>query len=188
MRTIRMALAGTALLLAVLACSANPLEIVEPGQVTQNPGGGAATGGGGAGAPRGETARVVRVVDGDTIEVNLNGQVVSVRYLGMNTTERGEPCYSEGRAANAALVEGQTVTLVADEENTDRYGRLLRYIYVGSTFVNAELVRQGWAEAVMYEPNDAHWQELIALEQAAANAGRGCHALSDLFDDGTYRR
>jgi endonuclease YncB( thermonuclease family) len=191
MRTLRTTLAGLALLLAALACSANPIQVVEPGQVDPNQTGGGSSNSAGtiiSNAPSGETARVVRVVDGDTIEVNLNGETVRIRYLGMNTTERGETCYSQGRDANAALVEGQTVTLVADEENTDRYGRLLRYIYVGNTFVNAELVRQGWAEAVMYEPNDAHWQDLIALEQAAASANRGCHAISDLFDDGTYRR
>jgi micrococcal nuclease len=182
---IRITLAGVALLLAALACSANPIEVVEPGQVNPNQTGSAS---GGSSAPRGETARVIRVVDGDTIEVELNGQTTSIRYLGMNTTERGEICYNEGTDANAALVAGQTVTLVADEENTGRFGRLLRYVYVGNTFVNAELVRQGWAEAVMYEPNDAHWQEFIALEQAAASAGRGCHGISDMFDDGTYRR
>lgn len=184
---------GLAAILLSLACTANPIAVVTPAPN----GGGAAPGGGGGAAPvsgggaapvSGERGRVVNVIDGDTIDVELNGEVVRVRYLGINTTERGETCYSEGRQANADLVSGQTVTLVPDEESEDSYGRLLRYIYVGNTFVNAELVRQGWAEAVMYEPNDAHWQELIALEQEAERAGRGCHGISDMFDDGTYNR
>jgi endonuclease YncB( thermonuclease family) len=176
-----------------LACTANPVVIVTPRANTGNSGGGVSSSGGSnsnnsVSAPRGETGRVTNVIDGDTIDVNINGEVVRIRYLGMNTTERGETCYTEGRDANAALVNGQTVTLVRDREAEDRYGRALRYVYVGNTFVNAELVRQGWAEAVMYEPNDAHWRELIAIEQEAAAAGRGCHSLSTLFDDGTYNR
>lgn len=173
-----------------LACTANPIVVVTPGAAPNT--GGNSTGGSssGASAPNGESGRVTRVVDGDTIDVDINGQTVRVRYLGVNTTEtnRGEVCSQEGKQANAALVEGQIVTLVPDRDPTDQYGRELRYVYVGSTFVNAELVRQGWAEAVMYEPNDAHWNELIALEQAAERARRGCHGMSDIFDDGRYDR
>lgn len=168
---------GVVALLLSLACTANPIAVVTPD----------GSSGGGA-PPGGEQGRVVDVIDGDTIDVNIDGEVVRVRYLGMNTTERGELCYDEGTMANAALVSGETVTLVPDEEKQDRYGRALRYVYVGDTFVNAELVRQGWAEAVMYEPNDAHWEELIELEKQAERAGRGCHGISDIFDDGTYRR
>ncbi len=95
----------------------------------------------------GETALVVDVIDGDTIDVRLGGDTYRVRYIGVNTPERDEPCYFEATAANAVLVEGQTVTLVRDVSETDRYGRLLRYVYAGPVFVNAELVAQGYAEA-----------------------------------------
>ncbi len=186
-RRLRLGLAGGALLLAMLACNANPIEVVQPGEVTDGGGSGSSGAVGNPNAAR-ETGRVVRVIDGDTIDVEIDGQVVRVRYLGMNTTERGETCYQEATDANAELVSGQIVTLEADQEREDRYDRWLRYIYVGDTLVNAELVRQGWAEAVMYEPNDRYWDELIALEQAAESAGRGCHGLSDMFEDGTYRR
>jgi micrococcal nuclease len=185
-KNLKVILAGATIMAAALACSLNPIEVVEPG--TEGNNGGNTSSGGNNAPTNGEVGQVVRVIDGDTIEVDINGTIVGIRYLGMNTTERGETCYSEGRDANAALVEGQTVRLVPDEDPVDRYERALRYVYVGDTFVNAELVRQGWAEAVMYEPNDAHWDELIALEQAAANANRGCHGISDLFDDGTYSR
>ncbi len=189
-------LAAVTLLAAVLACTANPIIVVTPGA---NTGGGSAPSGGSSSSSSGgsssavqggETGRVVRVIDGDTIDVDINGAVVRIRYLGMNTTEtnRGEVCSQEGKQANADLVEGQIVRLVADEDPTDPYDRELRYVFVGNTHVNAELVRQGWAEAVMYEPNDAYWNEFIALEQEATAAGRGCHGMSDIFDDDSYTR
>lgn len=134
-----------------------------------------------------ETARVVRVIDGDTIDVNLNGQEQRVRYIGMNTPERDEPCYSEARRANDALVSGQTVRLVRDQSETDRYGRLLRYIYVGDVFVNERLVAEGWAEVVEYPPDTSQAASFRALEQQAARAGLGCHP-TGLFADGSYTR
>lgn len=195
-QTLKAALAAAALMIAALACTANPIVVVTPGANTgsggssSSSGGGSTSGGSSVPVQGGETGRVVRVIDGDTIDVDINGAVVRIRYLGMNTTEtnRGEVCSQEGKQANADLVEGQTVRLVADEDPTDPFDRELRYVFVGNTHVNAELVRQGWAEAVMYEPNDAYWDEFIALEQEAAAAGRGCHGLSDIFDDDTYRR
>lgn len=134
-----------------------------------------------------QTGQVVRVIDGDTIDVRIAGEVLRVRYIGVNTPERDEPCYAEATAANSALVANQTVRLLRDQSETDPFGRLLRYVYVGSTFVNRELVVQGYAEAVLYPPDDAHWQEFRDLEIAAAQAGRGCHP-TGVFDDGSYTR
>ena len=130
---------------------------------------------------------VLRVVDGDTIDVLLNGKRTRIRYLQMNTPERSDPCYREATQANASLVAGKSVRLVADRENADRYGRLLRYIYVGDVLVNRVLVEGGWAEAVLYPPNDAHYDEFVRLEQEAAAAGRGCHP-TGVFDDGSTTR
>ena len=59
------------------------------------------------------------------------------------------------------LVEGKTVRLVADKELVDRYDRLLRFIYVGDVLVNRVLVEQGYAEVVLYPPNDAHYDEFV---------------------------
>jgi micrococcal nuclease len=134
-----------------------------------------------------EVGRVVSVIDGDTIDVNINGEVFRVRYVGVNTPERDEPCYREATNANKALVEGQTVSLVKDKSDTDRFGRLLRYVYVGNTFVNRELVVQGYAEAVLYQPDDAFWSEFVDLEREAARASRGCHP-TGIFNDGNTRR
>lgn len=141
----------------------------------------------GSTSPLGETATVTRVVDGDTIDVRIDGREYSVRYVGMNTPERDEPCYGDARAANAALVEGRTVTLVKDTSETDRYDRLLRYIYVGNTFVNAELVKQGFAEVVLYQPDDAYFDQFRSFEDEARAANRGCHP-TGIFNDGNYNR
>jgi endonuclease YncB( thermonuclease family) len=137
--------------------------------------------------PDGEACDVTRVIDGDTIDVRCGGVGYRVRYIGINTPESDEPCYLDAKNANAALVEDRQVTLVRDRSNTDRFGRLLRYIYVGETFVEAELVRDGFAEVVLYEPDDLHYDELLALEIQAAEQNIGCHP-TGIFDDGSYVR
>lgn len=137
--------------------------------------------------PADEVGRVVSVIDGDTIDVNINGEVFRVRYVGVNTPERDEACYRDATNANKGLVEGQTVSLVKDKSDTDRFGRLLRYVYAGNTFVNRELVVQGYAEAVLYQPDDAFWSEFVDLEREAARASRGCHP-TGIFNDGDTRR
>ncbi len=144
------------LALAALACD---MQYIPPD-------GGSSGSSGGAPVNADEVGRVVNVIDGDTIDVDINGSVERIRYVGVNTPERDEPCYAEAKRANEAMVSGQTVSLVRDVSETDRYDRLLRFVYVGSTFVNAELVRSGWAEAVVYEPDDAHHDEFVSLESA----------------------
>lgn len=124
----------------------------------------------------GEYGVVTHVIDGDTVDVRLdNGQVVRVRYIGVDTPERDEPCFNQATAANIALVSGQRVRLVRDVSNTDRFDRLLRYVYVGNTFVNRELVAQGWARAVLFEPDRLHYETFRELERQAARANLGCH-------------
>lgn len=114
-----------------------------------------------------QIAVVASVTDGDTIRVILNGQDVPVRYIGIDTPEYDQPCGNEATQANAGLVAGQMVRLVKDVSETDRYGRLLRYVYVGDLFVNAELVRQGWARAVQYPPDTAQAGYLEAQQAGA---------------------
>ena len=142
---------------------------------------------GGSGGVAGESARVTRVIDGDTIDVRIGDVSYRVRYIGVNTPESDQVCYDEATDANAALVSGQTVTLVKDVSETDQYGRLLRYVYVGNTFVNASLVRDGWAENAEYPPDTAHASEFRGLERDAAAANRGCHP-TGIFDDGSTTR
>lgn len=125
-------------------------------------------------APEAEVeARVVQVIDGDTIEIAGGFRV---RYIGIDTPEvYPEPEYygHEAWAKNRELVEGKTVTLRRDVTNTDRYGRLLRYVYVDGVFVNAELVRLGYAEAFPHPPDTKHKVLFQQLEREAKEAGRG---------------
>ncbi len=134
--------------------------------------------------PAAVSASVVNVIDGDTIEVSLDGAAYTVRYIGIDTPERGQTCYGEAAAFNAGLVEGKTVTLLKDVSETDQHHRLLRYVYVDGLFVNAELVRLGYARAVSFPPDTAHYQDFVALEDAAREAGLGCHAMGVFTEAG----
>jgi len=139
-------------------------------------------------------ATCVRVVDGDTIEVNISGRLYKVRYIGMDTPEtvhptRGvEPYGMEASAKNKELVEGKMVELEKDVSETDKYGRLLRYVYVNGLFVNAELVRLGYAQVATYPP-DVKYQDLfLQLQREAREAGRGLWAATQPTpaDEGLY--
>ena len=123
-------------------------------------------------AALGDTAVVTAIIDGDTIEVSMGGASWRVRYIGMDTPEVGQACGSEATQANAALVSGKTVRMVKDKSETDRYGRLLRYVYVGDTFVNGALVSGGWAVPKDYPPDTAMSATLHSL--VSQGTGRGC--------------
>lgn len=119
---------------------------------------------------------VASVVDGDTIMLD-NGE--RVRYIGIDTPETVHPskpveCYGpEASARNKELVAGKRVRLETDTTDRDQYGRLLRYVYVGQTFVNAVLVREGYAYSYYYPPDVKRYQEFVKLEQEAKALGRG---------------
>ncbi|MBI1833751.1 MAG: thermonuclease family protein [Candidatus Andersenbacteria bacterium] len=123
-----------------------------------------------------EGVLVKRVIDGDTIELET-GQ--TVRYIGIDTPETVHPsqpvgCFGkEASAKNTALVAGKRVRLEKDISETDRYGRLLRYVYVGDTFVNDSLVRQGYANASSYPPDVKYQDQFRQAEQEARAAKRG---------------
>ena len=120
-----------------------------------------------------QEGRVVAVTDGDTIRVLLQGQEYPLRYIGMDTPEMGHADGAAARDINAALVSGKTVRLEKDVSETDRYGRLLRYVWVGDLMVNAELVRQGYAQAATFPPDVKYQQKFSALQKEAQAAGRG---------------
>jgi endonuclease YncB( thermonuclease family) len=132
--------------------------------------------------PEGETAVVRSIIDGDTIEVELGGRQYRLRYIGVDTPERDEPYYAEATAVNRQLVEGQTVILVKDVSETDRFGRLLRYVYLqDGTFVNAELLRQGVARRVTFPPDVAQQEQFGQVQEEARLAGRGLWSVSELI-------
>jgi endonuclease YncB( thermonuclease family) len=119
-------------------------------------------------------ATVSRVIDGDTVELST-GQ--KVRYLGIDTPELTYPreCYAlEAYQKNRELVEGKRVALRKDVSETDRYGRLLRYVYLpNGEMVNAILVREGYALAATIPPDVMFADLFVRLEREAREAGRG---------------
>src|SRR5215203_2203330 len=125
--------------------------------------------------------QVLRVVDGDTIHVQVDGRDETVRYIGVDTPESVKPgtpvqCFAKRAGAfNERLVAGERVRLVADAEERDRYGRLLAYVYRArdGVFVNAALVRDRYAHAYTVPPNVAHADEFVAWQRAARAANRG---------------
>lgn len=135
-------------------------------------------GGGGAGVGVG---RVVKVVDGDTIHVQLGDTREKVRYIGIDTPETKDPrkpvqCYGQ-RASdfNEQLVGGESVRLVLDVQARDRYGRLLAYVYRvrDDLFVNAELARLGYAQPLTIAPDVRYAERFAALAREAREQGRG---------------
>ena len=130
-----------------------------------------------------ETATVVRVVDGDTIVVDRGRGEEHIRYIGVDTPETVHPSKPveafgrEASAANRALVEGRQVVLERDISEVDRYGRLLRYVWLADgsswSFVNLELVKRGYAQVVTYPPDVKYVDQFLAAQREARAAGRG---------------
>jgi len=123
-----------------------------------------------------EVATVLRVIDGDTVELE-NGE--RVRYLGIDAPETIHPekpvqCYGpEASERNKELVQGKAVGLLRDGTDRDAYGRLLRYVFVDGAFVNGDLVWGGYAYARSYGDDPSLYQTLVQLERAAREERRG---------------
>lgn len=134
-----------------------------------------------------EVATVTDVVDGDTIEVDINGMKKKLRYIGINTPETVDPrksveCYgTEASNENKRLVEGKKVYLQKDVSETDRYKRLLRYVYLsledGSVlFVNDYLIRQGFAVSSTFPPDVKYSDQFNLAQKQAQDNNRGLWA------------
>lgn len=126
-----------------------------------------------------QAARVLQVIDGDTIEVELQGVRERVRYIGIDTPEMSyretaADCFAvEATLANEALVAGKEVQLISDVSDKDEYGRLLRYVMVEEVDVGAELVRQGFARSVRILPDIDRFMIYRKLEEVARAAKIG---------------
>jgi micrococcal nuclease len=119
------------------------------------------------------TAKVAKVIDGDTIVIDTGEHI---RYIGINTPEmETNECYAtEATMTNKNLVLGKTVRLEKDVSETDKYGRLLRYVYIshpeldsGSAFVNDELVKNGSARVETVPPDTKFKTEFVSSEKYA---------------------
>lgn len=128
--------------------------------------------------PERQEARVVRVIDGDTIELQIGDATYKVRYIGIDTPEtqpeeEAEWMGLEATAKNEELVGGKVVELEKDVSERDRYGRLLRYVWVGDVMINAELVRLGYAQAATFPPDVRYVALFLELQEEAREAERG---------------
>src|SRR5680860_1304361 len=124
-------------------------------------------------------AEVLYVIDGDTIDVLLDGSRERVRYIGVDTPEieydslESECFAAEARDMNQDLVGGEHVQLFADTEDRDQYGRLLRYVYIDNLFVNQHLIKEGAATTLPIPPNTRYYKEFNEIESSAQEEGRG---------------
>ena len=130
------------------------------------------------------TAQVIRAVDGDTLEVLIDGSTEKVRLIGVDTPETvhpNKPVEFYGKEASAfthSMADGKTVRLEFDQASAatghrDRYGRLLAYVFLpDGTLLNAEIIRQGYGHAYTRFPF-ARMEEFRELEREARESGRG---------------
>lgn len=110
-------------------------------------------------------AKVIRIVDGDTIVVSINEKEYKVRYIGVDSPEEGSDFFEQATNFNANLLSGGSVILIKDVSETDRYDRLLRYVISDGRFVNYEMVLSGLAEAGSWPPDTACDSTLAETEK-----------------------
>lgn len=126
-----------------------------------------------------EDAWVTRVIDGDTIEVSLNGQEEKVRLVGMDTPETVDPrkpvgCFGkEASDETKSLLTGREVLMIKDVSETDKYSRLLRYVYLKlsqdqTLFINDFLVRQGYARVLTIPPDVKFEDQFLQAQRDAS--------------------
>lgn len=129
----------------------------------------------------GQKVVITKVIDGDTVEIK---EGLKVRYIGIDTPETVDPrrpvgCFGkEASAENKRLAEGHEAFLVKDVSETDKFGRLLRYVYIfnedGSTvFINDHLVRYGFAKVSTFPPDVKYSEQFLAAEREARENNRG---------------
>lgn len=116
-----------------------------------------------------QLGNVVKVLDGDTIDVVIGSDSFAVRYIGIDApeNENDDPAGLRSMQFNRDMVDGKTVSLYRDQSETDQFGRLLRYVFVNDTFVNMEMVRQGYAVSYLYEPDTSCAEDINQANQTA---------------------
>jgi len=125
---------------------------------------------------------ILKVVDGDTVDIEIDGHTERVRLIGVNTPETKHPtkpieCFGPEASAylTQLLPKGTTVRIERDVEARDRYGRMLLYLYLGSNdlFINLDLVARGYGTPMSIEPNTFHRNDFVraAAQAEAANVG-----------------
>lgn len=127
-----------------------------------------------------EIYSVLRVIDGDTIQVDFNGEKERVRLIGVDTPESVHPDAEKNNAYGdiaSAYTEQQLadrkVGLEFDVSERDQYGRLLAYVYIDGRMFNKTLLEMGYAAVSTWPPNVKYVDDFTAIQQAARGAGAG---------------
>lgn len=118
-----------------------------------------------------EIRKVVKVIDGDTFLTDKNEKI---RLIGVDAPEINEKCYREAKNILKELIEGKLVKLEKDTKETDKFGRLLRYVYINDTLVNLILIKEGFAYFYMDNFNMKYSKELYEAEKYAKENKIGC--------------
>ncbi|GGA52815.1 hypothetical protein GCM10007416_27380 [Kroppenstedtia guangzhouensis] len=126
-----------------------------------------------------EKGRVIRVIDGDTVVVEIGGKEEKVRFIGVNTPETNHPKIGveyygkEASHYTKDRLEGKEVRLELDEEKRDQYGRLLAYLWLKDELFNATLVKEGYARIMTVPPNVKYQETFLRLEREARKKDAG---------------
>lgn len=134
--------------------------------------------------------RSVKIIDGDTLDVECSGETMRVRLLRVDTPERKDEGFAGARDALAGMVEGQKLELAFEEEGVaarGNYGRLLAYIFVGDLFVNEELVRGGWSKFWTKYGRGRYADVLEAAEEGAGPSAQDATSKRDTASDDCCR-
>lgn len=139
-----------------------------------------------------EVGVVSRVVDGDTIVVTVNGKEEKVRLIGVNTPEsvgryanKPQPYGKEASSYTKDFLEGEKVYLEKDVSDTDKYGRLLRYVWLEEpdknkfeeSMFNAILLKEGYASVMTYPPDVKYSKTFVKIEEKARDSNKGLWSL-----------
>lgn len=134
--------------------------------------------------------KVVRVVDGDTLVIDIDGKEERLRLIGIDAPESVHPDKDKntdmGRLASdfsKLRLEGKTIGLEYDKETRDRYGRILAYVYIDGEMFNQTLLREGLAKAKTYPPNDKYEEDFLKIQEEAKANNRGLWAYENLDKD-----
>jgi endonuclease YncB( thermonuclease family) len=131
-----------------------------------------------------EIGDVADIIDGDSFTVHLDGEEYTVRYIGIDAPEIGEPHGDLAKVENDLLIFGETVIMVQDVSDTDEMNRLLRYVFVGDTFINYELVLRGRVLAENTPPDLACSDLFQTAEGQAIKANAGIWKPTDTEESG----
>jgi len=125
-----------------------------------------------------ENAFVTRVIDGDTFEIEDG---VVVRILGINAPEKGQPLSEDAKNFLKSVVEGKNITMEKDVAERDKYGRLLRHVFINSVFVERKILENGLANAYIIPPSEKHSAQIKEAEQYAKENGIGLWKMDENY-------